>query len=175
MENNKNHIELSEDGSSFFFVFVDSSGNIPCYSKAQGLKIAMELSDKKRITTSEYIKIKKEIMRAKNLPWCEPEKKTLVINQDVLDQIKKFFPEISEEDDLEDIVIFLVKPFDKAFLKMCVHNKDYGRIYFKNGYTEKINRKIDAFSHLVSLKKDKLINDEEFISIQKEIEESPLR
>jgi len=172
---NHNHIKFLEDGASFFFVFSDNSDNIHCCSKERGLKIVMELSEEKRITTSEYSHIRNQIMGARKLPWPEPEEKTLVINQDIFDRIKKFFPELSQEDDFEEILTFLIEPFSKACLKMCTRDKNHGRIYFKNGYTQKINRKIDALSHLVALKREKLINDEEFITIQKEIAKSSLR
>lgn len=171
----KNYINFSENGSAFSFVFSDNSDSVFCRSKERGLKIVMELSDNKRITTSEYSKIRNQIMKEKNLPWCEPEEKISIFSQDVLDQIKELLPNLSQEDDLEDIATFLIEPFTKVCLKMCAHDKNYGRIYFKNGCTGKIDRKIDALSHLVHLKKENLINDEEFIAIQKDIAQSSFR
>lgn len=170
----KNHINFSGKGDTFSFVFSDNSNSIFCCSKEKGLKIVLELSDNKRITTPEFSKMRSQIMNAKNLPWCEPEEKASVFGQDFLAQIKQLIPDFSFEEESEGLIDFLKDPFRKACLRMF-SNKNCGRIFFKSSCTEKFDRKIDAFSYLVVLKKENYVNEEEFLSIQKDIAQSSLR
>ncbi|NCU28368.1 MAG: hypothetical protein EOM85_01725 [Candidatus Moranbacteria bacterium] len=169
-----NYIEFSEKGDSFSFVFSDNSDSILCCSKERGLKIVLELSDNKRITTSEYTKFRNQIMKAKNLPWCEPEEKAPVFDQGFLTQIKQLIPDFSYEEESEGFIDFLMNPHRKACLKMS-SSKNCGRIFFKSSCTPKFDRKIEAFSCLVVLKKENQISEEDFLSIQKEIDQSTLR
>lgn len=170
-----NHIDFSEDKSSFCFVFSDKSKSQPFYSKEKGLKAAAELSENKKINSHEYSIIRDKIIRARKLPWPEPEKNLSHDGENHNSRAREILSLYFTKEEVEDIMILLDDNFKKPCLKMCPYDKKYARIYFKNGCTQRVERKIDALASLFFLRKAGIVTQDELFSIEKEIAESPLR
>jgi len=165
-----NTLEFSTDGTEFIFRFADGSESPAFKSKDAGFESLSDLVRKHKISDAESSKMRDEILDAENLTWKEksenPETITIVIGgfDPTLSMLMAFLAMATAPDE----------PVEVACLKMCDCGGSHGRIYCKTAFTCRLDSKEEALFYLDHMKKEEIVNEEEYLKVKSEIEASIL-
>jgi hypothetical protein len=169
-------LQFSKDRSEFQIIFKNGEKSTFYDSKEAGFKAINDLVSKKRITTTDFGRMRDEILAAKKLPWSKRDAQPVQNPLEDFDFVVVspfIFRDIQEM--LFPTMFSSKKPVEVACFKMCSHCNLHGIIYAKNDVqTDDLGSKEEASTALAQLKAERYVDDAEFKKVKLEIEQSSL-
>ncbi len=185
-------LQFSENGKKVIIIFEEGKENsIIRLLKQSTIDKLIELLDNGNITQENYNSVLNEVVRAKNLPWGEPDLK----RKDIIEIISIEGPSSmalgfgpppfmmegigSQLDNLLLAALFNddneePRQVDEAYLEVCPMCGKNGKIYTKMGRTGEILSKGHALKYVEYLINKGEINEKEVEKLKSEIENSTL-
>jgi len=166
-------IKFSEDGRRFSINFEKSPDIVIISSKFEGIKLISNLTEKKELTLKEFTDMFRDILTANNLPITTTGE--IIVTVGIIEMNLVEILIIDAMQRVDDIMAIPVNPVDIAFLKVYeLGQKKCCRIYTTKDYSARLYSKNEALTALDKLKEMGDVNDEEFLKVKMEIEESSL-
>ena len=164
---NGNVLQFSADGTEFIFKFADGSESAAILTKSAGFEAITDLIRREKISVSEFSKFREEILDAENLPYSEEDLETIP-SFIGLDGFLMSLMSLMEMRHAPD------EPVTVAYYAMCDCGGNHGRIYSKTAFTIRLDSKEEALFYLDHMKKEEIVNEEEYLKVKSEIEASKL-